>query len=80
MFGLEKRSKRPKFKYDLEKDLEKDFAKGKAIISECQDHINNLKTELRGGSYSDKEKKAIATLLHGYEAAAKVVTTVISRD
>lgn len=74
MFGLEKQTDK-KFVFDLEKEIKAKPGRGKEIMDQAEEHIHELKKNLREGA-NEKEFDQLGTLLHGYSALQKVLRKV----
>ena len=74
MFGLEKEPKK-KFAFDLEKEIKERPSRGKEIIENVQQKIQEIKNLLREGS-NEKEFDRLGVLLHGYISLQKVLGKV----
>lgn len=72
MFGLEKGKKKEYKFFDLEKDLESPM-KAKDILKKAEEHIHELKNQIRKGANSEEFEK-LGVLLHGYSALMKILT------
>jgi Family of unknown function (DUF5398) len=71
MFGLKKSPKEP-FQFDLEKDIKQNPQLGGNLIKEADEHIAELKNNLRAGC-SPKLMNEYGVLLQGFAALHKVV-------
>jgi len=74
MYGLEK-EKKP-FEFGLETELKKDKKKAKARLDEIEEHIHEVKKEIREGK-SSKELDDLGVILHGYTATKKVLNKAL---
>ncbi|MCI5052812.1 MAG: DUF5398 family protein [Simkaniaceae bacterium] len=74
MFGLEENEKI--FQYDLEKDLKKDPKKRKEIMDMVDHEMVGLKNDMKQADPKSKEFEQMGTLIHGYEALKKVLSTI----
>jgi len=77
MYGLEKDKKTP-FEFDLEQELRKDPAQGKAKLQMIEERIQEIKNLLREGSASEEFDK-LGVLLQGYTAAKKIINKITTK-
>ena len=74
MFGLEGEKKA--FEFDLEKDMKKDPKKKKEVLDMIDHEMMGLKTDMRECDPKSEEFNHMGTLIHGYEAAKKVLSQI----
>ena len=74
MFGLEKQEKKL-FEFDLEKELKSDPERKKTLITEVENMIQEIKSQLRTGTDTE-DFDEYGVLLHGYSALLKVLNKI----
>ncbi len=74
MYGLEDQKNRHRFKFDLEKDIEKDTKFGKKLTTEIDDHLKHLDQEIKASQSSPHDD--LVTVANGYKAAKKVISKI----
>lgn len=71
MFGLEEQNKRPRFEFDLEKDLKKDKALGKKIVDSIDMRMKELEKQMK-----EKKSDDLTAMAYAYKAAKKVIQNI----
>lgn len=74
MYGLEDQNKRPRFEFDLEKDIKKNKQLAKKITSEIDAHLATLDHDIKAHKASPHDE--LISLANGYKAAKKVISTI----
>lgn len=74
MFGLEGEQKM--FEFDLEKDLKEDHNKKKNVIDMLESEMMTLKNDMRECDPKSEDFNQMGILIHGYEAAKKVLSQI----
>lgn len=72
MFGLEKKEKKKKFQFDLEQEIHDDPEKGKKLIKQAEERMEELKKLLREG-LQEEEFEQFGILLHAYSAMQRIL-------
>lgn len=68
-------NKPAKFAYDIENEIKENPARGKEILEQAEEQIQDIKNKLRKGA-AEKEYQHLDVLLHGYTALKKVLKKV----
>ncbi len=76
MFGLEKKEKKKKFQFDLEEEIYNNPDKGRKLIKQAEERMEELKKLLREG-LKEEEFEQFGILLHAYSAMQRVLKRML---
>lgn len=71
MYGLEDQHKRPRFEFDLEKDIKKNHKLAKTLTTEIETHLHQVEQEIK--SHKASHHDDLIAIANGYKAAKKVI-------